>query len=70
MNGWQPIETAPRDGTRILGYGRMALDDGPSVATISWNATYRVWWCDPTEASEYDPGACEVSHWQPVPPPP
>jgi hypothetical protein len=40
------------------------------VGCVQWNATYSRWECSPNEASEYDPEACEVSHWMPLPEPP
>lgn len=59
---WQPIETAPRDGTPILGYA-----DG-KMATVKWN-DYDFWdlfvcgsWA---EDGEWNP-----THWMPLPDPP
>ena len=66
---WQPIETAPRDGTRVLVYARLdppekwheALRDIPPVmAVASWHPDGG--WC-----------VCEVrdaTHWMPLPAPP
>lgn len=58
---WQPIETAPRDGTRVLLYREEW--DHPEI--IGWWAAayqcFRSWpgepWAQPT-------------HWRPLPPPP
>jgi hypothetical protein len=66
MNEWQPIETAPRDGTHVLGYedGEMTVihwSDHPPTSSYKggyWNNIYcndGEWW--PT-------------HWMPLPPPP
>jgi hypothetical protein len=62
---WQPIETAPRDGTHILGYadGEMAAvyclptwyDDGWSLSVSGKPASDSYFW--PT-------------HWMPLPKPP
>lgn len=58
---WQPIETAPKDGTSILGY----WDKGE---------VYGVVWFEDGQWCEYDPECVvrEPSHWQPLPkaPPP
>lgn len=67
---WEPIETAPKDGTRVLAYGRIGLESSPSIGTVKFNTTYKIWNCDPCEASEYDPEACELTHWMPLPDPP
>lgn len=60
---WQPIETAPRDGTQILAW--FAPDWRPAgYAIVSWSGC----WC-------YDGGgagpSCEgVTHWMLLPCPP
>jgi hypothetical protein len=64
---WQPIETAPKDGTRILAYGVLGLESHKSIGTVKWNDTCSLWQCDPSEASEYHPEACDLTHWMPLP---
>ena len=80
MNEWQPIETAPKDGTRVLLFGgeqevwKSQRDSkaGPMV----------VGWADGTEYGEqawrfctYDSGFygrldTQPTHWMPLPEPP
>lgn len=61
--GWQPIETAPKDGTRILVW---IGDDFPMVA--KWKESkYGSWW-NPCEDLIADVlGACAPTHWMPLP---
>ena len=62
MSEWQPIETAPKDGTAVLVY------DG-KITTAEWYGLGGYWslcrvgaWA---EDSETDP-----THWMPLPDPP
>lgn len=72
---WQPIETAPKDGTAFLGY--LPADRFPAVCL--WQAY------EPADAAEIGAdgywafgedligdveGHAEVTHWMPLPPPP
>ena len=58
--GWQPIESAPRDGTRVLAW--TAYETVEIVSALgrgdSWD-----WFTD-------DGLHVEVTHWQPLPAPP
>ena len=65
---WQPIETAPRDGTRVLVWGRhesRGYADGVSVAVHV-----------PTATPPHDLWAAHgglvhgATHWMPLPEPP
>lgn len=75
--GWQPIDTAPRDSGRLL------------VAYKNLCGEWRVheaWWCTPWEGApdkncywRHDGDVCMLdasihgvgaSHWRPLPPPP
>ena len=77
---WQPIDTAPRDGTRIL----VAVPDAPLylrgrvrgwyIAVVSWHEA-----CgdpngpfpsDSTPAGFYERYKLVPSHWVPLPEPP
>lgn len=72
---WQPIETAPKDGTRVLAFAQGATGSPLDVfyGVASWvNADPDVnpgippeelslWWW---------PYAIRPTHWQPLPPPP
>lgn len=62
---WQPIETAPRDGTRVLlyvpPYGAMC---GHNSFNLFGSMDHR-WHCH----SCLDRGA-KPTHWMPLPPPP
>ena len=70
MTGWRPIETVPRDGTRVL------LATGGWAAIGRWLADYQCradgpmgGWMD-----DLDNGGPEdddwPSHWMPLPEPP
>lgn len=56
MSEWQPIDTAPRDGTEIVVY------------TADLDAMGVAWW----EHGQWTVGESgwEPTHWIPVPPPP
>lgn len=66
--GWQPIETAPKDGSRFLGWP-CHFDDGTRAAVTRWYEHPSVsGWITP----ELDCGDYEFSptHWMPLPDPP
>ena len=82
-NQWQPIETAPKDGTRILAYfpyeTRMYTLENQSrkkmnqemfkILTISWNGNN--WRLDPDGATEFEfEFKGKPTHWMPLPPKP
>jgi hypothetical protein len=60
---WQPIETAPRDGTDILGFDGLA---GVMQVTHFWQGV----WHDPNSHYYSEcPPFCPA-HWMPLPPGP
>jgi hypothetical protein len=59
MSDWQPIESAPKDGTRVLGYFP-DLESG--YHDTVWIDRLKTW------VSRAYPAA--PSHWMPLPPPP
>ncbi len=76
MSEWQPIETAPKDGTDIFGYGLWAGEiTGPeqmikSVDIIRWNNGLSdfpgdEWWECLT--GDYYATWLEPTHWMPIP---
>lgn len=64
--GWQPIETAPRDGSRFLGYWPSSGRDGDFAVTTWWDA-FDGFWESPFESADYgaDYGP---TRWMPHPP--
>lgn len=59
---WQPIETAPRDGTVVMlwwPYWR-------SRTVIGYYQSIAGTWCSNEALSDHEP----PTHWQPLPPPP
>jgi len=81
MSEWQPIDTAPKDGTKILAYTHDGLN-GPEYAVLSWyihegyvfkemegglymKVLSNSEWWD---GAPYTP--FPATHWQPLPTPP
>jgi len=65
--GWQPIETAPRDYTRILVFsnrGVFAVEFDPSWGADGW------WLCVDGKHDEYPLRGNAPTHWMPLPSPP
>ncbi len=73
MTEWQPIETAPKDGSSILIVYICPLD-GPLVKEAQW---WKRWYTDETNQGwmlanldeEYG-DYIEPTHWMPLPEPP
>ncbi len=64
MTDWQPIETAPKDGTDIL-----VCEPGYVMAIVSWHpvktkkaARYPGYWANLLGSNWYYP-----THWMPLP---
>jgi hypothetical protein len=65
---WQPIATAPRDGTAILcwPFNYSSLFEGEAEPEIVIGFfSEDDWWCESTVAKTFDP-----THWRPLPTPP
>ena len=76
MSGWQPIETAPKGGAKILVYRPDACAEWMRVDIAHydsqkgyanprpfWNSLTRIW--NVSELRKYEP-----THWMPLPDPP
>lgn len=69
MSTWQPIATAPKDGTGILAFERFP-------ETSNWPVVYQIWvshwWKGDALNSPRWGGGCYdgPSHWMPLPDPP
>jgi hypothetical protein len=62
-DGWQPIETAPKDGTDVLVWA----DGGQYVA--AWCQYFTAFKIAPTAEYDNDPYV-SATHWRPLPPSP
>jgi hypothetical protein len=65
MSEWQPIETAPKDGTRVLLYYRNYCGDGWLVTIGEWNDQD-----EPNATWEHEFGSGDADAWQHLPSPP
>lgn len=73
-NGWEPIETAPKDGTEIFVWGSLeaCAHARPHIGCedierVFWYSEYESWCVFSTQCEGWVP---EPTHWQPLPPPP
>lgn len=72
---WQPIETAPRDGKRILLYRPLAYEtNDPIIAIFRGTAKDHGCWDetvpDGYTSENYTDGHCKATYWMPLPPAP
>lgn len=58
---WQPIETAPKDGTHVLAY------DGSNMTTVKWDRDY---WALIEQGYYAEDNEWWPTHWMPLPKPP
>lgn len=65
---WQPIETAPKDGSMILLYGE-PYDWGGNKIYIGSYDKYEDKYCFWFECCSYSP-RCKATHWMKLPEPP
>lgn len=68
-DGWRTIESAPKDGTRLLVFGGGA----DKVEVCAWCERVGAWDLDHTMLEDWDnqpDGYSRPSHWRPLPAPP
>lgn len=63
-DAWQPIETAPKDGTAIL------VSEGRFIHCVEWNDEYEWWAVDDNKLGPFRLRGTAPTHWMPLPPPP
>lgn len=67
MSTWQPIETAPEDGSVLLGWDS---DEGDYVILEYISDLVGYWLVCKISADEAWSGLDGISHWMPLPAPP
>jgi hypothetical protein len=80
MTGWQPIETAPKDGTSILILRGETIPDIPLIEVASYSdgaaaeelgyrefAKYGAWMVWNAPDNWYLVDVAEPTHWMPLP---
>lgn len=68
MSEWQPIETAPKDGSQVLLYGPSKWLSTTATKTHSIGIG---WFSTMFGQNKWITGATETpTHWMPLPPPP
>jgi hypothetical protein len=68
MDHWQPIETAPKDGTRVLFYTPECLQTG-WLAFIAESFYDKHGYLNDVHVAQWQDGL-EPTHWMPSPKPP
>lgn len=75
MSDWRPIETAPKDGTPVLGYCQPRYVESGKPMSFSYQAI--IWWRGERYGDSqwkwrlhHSDSAVEPTHWQPLPAPP
>ncbi len=72
MTDWRPIETAPKDGTEILGWHTNVYEygepSGPLV--IRWDWPWDFWAACGVGGYEFEQDRTNFTHWMPLPDPP
>ncbi len=58
---WQPIETAPKDGTTIIGFDPLRNMPHRDLETVEFMRCIRGEWLDPSTYT------CRPTHWMPLP---
>lgn len=66
MNDWQPIETAPKDGSRILLYWPKTTRIPIKIIIGNWRGDY---WSNDLLYFDEEKRNCPT-HWMPLPEPP
>lgn len=64
---WQPIETAPNDGTYVL-IGWFEFPGQRHMEVAFWHGTHKAW-CQSHGLFTTDPN-WQPTHWRPLPSPP
>ncbi len=76
MHDWQPIETAPRDGTEVLLTWMEADGQPQDIARLAWdpereNALFPgvvgMWACPSGNFTWNEAGGYGPTHWAPIP---
>lgn len=82
MSEWQPIETAPMDGTSILVHGNKAPGNpsGKMETCEAYNTSVAAWWAGENDGEgawicymgmvQEPECGFEPTHWMPMPEPP
>jgi hypothetical protein len=61
---WQPIDTAPTDGSAIL------VSEGRFCFCVEWNLEFNWWAVDDNKLGPFRLRGSAPTHWMPLPPPP
>lgn len=70
MKNWQPIETAPRDGTAVMVYANRSQPyaGSPFMGVREWRGS---WWGEPNisarDLDDWLDSDQYLTHWKPLP---